>query len=291
MVRVKALDHVCLEVPRTQADEAIAFYVERWGLQLFEYSEQGTAFLRTAESGHHALQIRPGLALRLEHIAFEVPERDDLKRAVDDALRTGVAVEKEPGIAIEPGHQDSVRLRDPDGNLIELIWGLEHVPNEYEAPVVKPRKLGHVVLFTPKQPDMEVFYRQLGFLVIDRTARGMSFLHCYRDHHTLALVQSKRTGVQHIAYDVVTLDNVMKALGAFRRLGISCLWGPGRHGPGNNIFTYYMDPVGTIIEYYAEMEQIPDDAEPVKEHFWGPEWSGDRWGVAGPPPPVFHGED
>ncbi len=291
MVRVEALDHVSLEVPQTQAEEIVAFYVEHWGLQLFERGDRGAAFLRAAESGHHALEIRPGVAPRLHHIAFAVAERDDLQRIVDSVSRTGVAVEKEPGAAIEPGHRASARLRDPDDNLIELIWGPERVSDECEAPIVRPRKLGHIVLFTPQQPVMERFYGHFGFRVLDRTARGMSFLHCYRDHHTLALVPGRHAGVQHIAYDVAVLDNVMRALGAFRRRGIPCLWGPGRHGPGNNVFTYYRDPAGTIVEYYAEMEQIPDDALPSEERFWGPEWSGDRWGVAGPPPPAFRGDD
>lgn len=287
MIRVKALDHVCLGVP--DVDEASEFYVERWGLQLFDRDDDGgRRYFRTAESGHHALALAPDDERSLHHLAFEVADRDDLRRAVDEALAQGSPVERAPGPASEPGHRESAALRDPDGNVVELIWGPEPVSDRYEAPLVAPRKLGHLVLNTPQPAAMEAFYGRLGFRVSDRTARGMTFLRCNQDHHTLAFMQSSRTGLQHAAYDVAVLDNVMRALGSFSKEGIPCIWGPGRHGPGNNIFTYYADPAGTIIEYYAELEQVDDaEEEQIEERFWGPEWGGDVWGLAGPPPEVF----
>lgn len=291
MIKVTALDHVSLSVPST--DELTGFYVERWGLQLFERDPgTGTSYLRAAESGHHALSLQPADRRALHHIAFSVATQDDLKRAVDEALAAGVPVEREPGQALEPGHRESARLRDPDGNVVELVWEPEKVTDTYKAPVVTPRKLGHLVLNTPNQPAMEQFYRRLGFRVTDRTIRDMAFMRSTGgDHHTLALVKSTRTGIQHVAYDVAVLDNVMRALGAFKSANVACLWGPGRHGPGNNIFTYYADPAGTIIEYYAEIEQVQDqDEEQLEERFWGPEHSGDQWGVAGPAPAAFRGE-
>lgn len=168
------------------------------------------------------------------------------------------------------------------------MWGPETVADRITSSGVTPRKLGHVVLNTPNQPAMEAFYRTLGLRVTDRTSRGMSFMRCNRDHHTLALVNSPRRGLQHAAFDVVELDNVMHALGELKRAGTPCIWGPGRHGPGHNIFTSYTDPAGNIVEYYAEMEQVDEDDDgPLEEKFWGPEHKGDVWGVAGPSPARF----
>ena len=36
------------------------------------------------------------------------------------------------------------------------------------------------------------------------------------------------------------------------------VWGPGRHGAGDNLFAYYVDPAGFLIECSAEMEVIDD---------------------------------
>jgi catechol 2,3-dioxygenase len=35
--------------------------------------------------------------------------------------------------------------------------------------------------------------------------------------------------------------------------------GPGRHGPGNNLFVFFDDPSGNHIELSAEMERFHDD--------------------------------
>ena len=286
MIKVKGLDHVCLG--GGDIEKVTDFYTEQWGLQLFEEAD-GKRYLRTQESGHHALLLDPAQPAGLHHLAFEVHERADLDRAVEAALAAGRTVERVPGDAVEPGHRASAAIHDPDGNLVELLWAPDAVTDTYQAPLVAPRKVGHVVLNSPQPEAMEDFYgRHLGFRVSDRTARGMTFLRCNRDHHTLAFMKSGRTGVQHVAYDVDILDNVMRGLAHFTQNGIPCVWGPGRHGPGSNIFTYYTDPAGTIIEYYAELEQVDDlDGEPIEERFWGPEHGGDVWGLAGPPPEIF----
>ena len=95
-----------------------------------------------------------------------------------------------------------------------------------------------------------------------------------------------RTGVQHIAFDVGSLDNVMRNFGRLRDQGLDCAWGVGRHGPGNNIFSYYADPAGNFVEYYGDMEVFPVD-DLVEARIWGPEHKGDIWGVAGIPPLAF----
>jgi hypothetical protein len=81
----------------------------------------------------------------------------------------------------------------------------------------------------------------------------------------------------------------MREKGRLAAGGIECLWGPGRHGPGNNVFSYYRDPTGNMIEFYGEMEKFPDDAvhAPAEPVFWGAEHRGDIWGVAGPAPAEF----
>ena len=120
------------------------------------------------------------------------------------------------------------------------------------------RRLGHVVLWSLLVQAQEEFYALLGFQVSDRTHVGMSFLRCNTDHHSIALARSARgkTGLQHVAFDVGSIDEVMRELGRLRSEGVDCVWGVGRHGPGNNVFSYYTDPAGNVIEYYGEMEKV-----------------------------------
>ena len=44
------------------------------------------------------------------------------------------------------------------------------------------------------------------------------------------------------------------------RNGGRFIWGPGRHGAGQNIFTYHFDPAGAIVEYSADIYRVWDEA-------------------------------
>ena len=64
----------------------------------------------------------------------------------------------------------------------------------------------------------------------------------------------------------------------FARHGIKLAWGPGRHGPGNNLFVMIHDPDGNLIEISAELEVITGDRP---AGIWPHEESTfNRWGSA-----------
>jgi catechol 2,3-dioxygenase len=60
-------------------------------------------------------------------------------------------------------------------------------------------------------------------------------------------------------------------------------WGVGRHGPGDNVFAYFVDPSGIVIEYTAEVLQVDDGyrAKGPSEWVWPPGRT-DQWGIAPP---------
>ena len=47
------------------------------------------------------------------------------------------------------------------------------------------------------------------------------------------------------------------------RLGITLWWGPGRHGPGNNLFFMIEDPDGHKVEFSAELVHVLDGVADV----------------------------
>lgn len=276
MARVTGLHRVAIKA--AELDATTRFYTDLWGLQLLS-QESGISRLRTGGSAHADFMIRQG-GKGLDHIAFAVADR-----AAQEALtKQGVAA---GGTLI--GADDEIILGDPDGNRVHLVVPMAE-KSDAAAPEFGPTKIGHVVLWAGNGPTMENFYQALGLRISDRTKMGMAFLRCNADHHTLALVdKAGMSGLQHIAFDTVTIDNVMRQLGRLKKAEVPCIWGPGRHGPGNNVFTYYQDPAGSIVEIYGELEQVPVDEAELTEKFWGPEHSGDLWGLAGPPPNVFKG--
>ena len=64
---------------------------------------------------------------------------------------------------------------------------------------------------------------------------------------------------------------------------MACHRGPGRHGPGDNVFAYFCGPDEVPLEYTAEVLQIDDAYEPHPSSYWkyAPGRS-DQWGITQP---------
>ncbi len=111
----------------------------------------------------------------------------------------------------------------------------------------------------------------------------MSFLRCNRKHHSIAFNQDEHASVNHIAYEVDSVDELMRGISNVRKAGLSELWGPGRHGPGDNIFCYFQDPGGFVMEYTCYLETIEDESEWRARVWKRVPHLMDQWGIAGPP--------
>ena len=77
-------------------------------------------------------------------------------------------------------------------------------------------------------------------------------------HHTVAVVKG-RSGLHHFSWEFSSFDD-------FKRLGDTLdaddrtlIWGPGRHGAGDNLFAYYFDTAGFMVECIAEMEVLHEE--------------------------------
>ena len=61
-----------------------------------------------------------------------------------------------------------------------------------------------------------------------------------------------------MAYEMPNIDGLMRGAGRVRKSGYEILWGVGRHGPGSNVFSYFVEPNGFVTEYTTEVEQVDD---------------------------------
>jgi 2,3-dihydroxy-p-cumate/2,3-dihydroxybenzoate 3,4-dioxygenase len=145
----------------------------------------------------------------------------------------------------------------------------------------RPIRLSHVVLNSTDADAAERFaVERLGFKVSDRT-RHMNFVRCNRKHHCLAFARSGASTLNHIAFEMADVDAVMRGIGRLRDAGYPVVWGPGRHGPGNNVFGYFIGPHGGVVEYTAEVSEV-DDAYRVggPDDWKWPPGHTDHWGVS-----------
>jgi catechol 2,3-dioxygenase-like lactoylglutathione lyase family enzyme len=145
----------------------------------------------------------------------------------------------------------------------------------------KPIQLTHVVINSTDVEASERFaVEKLGFKVSDRTAH-MRFVRCNRKHHAIAYANAKVASLNHIAFEMQDVDAVMRGIGRLRDAGFDAVWGPGRHGPGNNVFGYFIAPWGGIVEYTAEVSEVGDDYKVGSPEDWKwPPGRIDHWGVS-----------
>jgi catechol 2,3-dioxygenase len=87
-----------------------------------------------------------------------------------------------------------------------------------------------------------------------------------------------------MAYEVPNFDGLMRGAGRMKQQGFNVEWGVGRHGPGDNIFSYFIEPNGFVTEYTTEIEQIDESIHmPGTAEYWAKKMPmPDRWGMALP---------
>ena len=138
------------------------------------------------------------------------------------------------------------------------------------TPRTRPRRLAHVLLFTPNVAEAIAFYTGvLGLRLSDRSSDNIAFLHGIHgsDHHMIAFARSEAPGLHHLSWDVGSVDEI--GAGAMHMLdkGFVKGWGLGRHVLGSNFFHYVQDPWGSFSEYSADIDYIPATCDwPAGDH-------------------------
>jgi catechol-2,3-dioxygenase len=283
-VKVTKVGHIGLKV--RELSRHGEFYTDIWGLGLTEQAP-GTLYLRAAEPEHHVLALYEAEhdVNAVDHVGLQVRDRDDLERAAEALVRCGVEILMPPGPSSEPGQARAMRFRDPAGQVIELYTEPERVTDDYGDRVVKPSKLSHVVLTVPDIDAAVALYTEvLGFRLIDWNGHWMAFLNCNRDHHSLALAAGPQAKLHHVAFEVHDWLELAKGIYYLGEKRVPRVWGPGRHGAGNNVFSYFTDLERNVIEYTCEMEQVDESYVP---RVWEPQPGEPDFWRAYPPPPAM----
>ena len=280
-MEIAHIRHIGLFTPNLE-DHA-RFYSDVWGLERV-VGTADTVFLRGSSSEQFILSLHAGSTRGLHHIAYAMAGEEAIRRASGFLKGAGVRIAEEPHGLSEPGTGYGLRFVDPEGRCIELSSGVATHKNGWRSKVVNPHSICHIVVNTPEIQSMTKFYTEvLGFRISDWSGQQMAFLRTESKHHNIAFNVAPHTSVNHIAYLVSGVDELMRGISNLRKHGIEPAWGPGRHGPGNNIFCYFKDPFGYVAEYTCDIDYIKDESA-HQPRVWprSPE-SMDHWGVSAPP--------
>jgi catechol 2,3-dioxygenase-like lactoylglutathione lyase family enzyme len=199
--------------------------------------------------------VRQDTAKRMDLVAFAA----ESAQAVDDlGARLGTAdvkIDREPGTLDTPGGGYGMRFFDPDGRLVEVSANVEAREfRNLEPRESVPQKLSHVVFNSTDVVATKAFYEtHLGFKLSDSLEDMMCFMRTRVDHHILAISKGPHTSLNHVSFEMRGTDEYMRGSGRLILAGNKPLWGPGRHGAGDNTSTYFLDPNGNVVEYTTEL--------------------------------------
>jgi catechol 2,3-dioxygenase len=278
---VTRIGHVALRV--ADLDAAVDFQREVIGMVETERLA-GVSYMTCNERHHELILIYDKATRGYDHVGLEVADAPALEAAKAQVVRAGGELLGDVYDG-EPGIDRALRLRSPDGQVFKLFCGME--TGQTLEPGDRPVKFEHVSFKTRNTPRLERFLREgLGFAFSDRMGLLASWWHCDPDHHGVAVVWAPKVELSHYAYawpDLNALGRAADRLKASRNR--KPIWGPSRHGPGNNHFLYLHDHDGAMMENCSELAQMAPagDYRPRK-------WPLDpttinQWG--GPPPLRF----
>ena len=281
--------HVALQVQ--DLERSVRHATETLGLR--ESHRADSAVFLTSNERHHELQLLGTGRAGLDHLGLEVENQVDLDAVRDRLVAAGARILSER--PEEPGLAESLRCVGPGGVVFEIYVGMTRTPLTIDS-VLRPfaRKFGHVNLLSDEKPDLERFILDvLGFRLSDRLGELASWLRCDPDHHGIALARRSTAGtmLHHYAFELEGWGALGQYADHVARSGQQFIWGPGRHGPGFNHFTYLLDPDGAVVEAYSDLMKIYDEAAYVPIdwsqqrgalNLWGPMLPSD-WGDLGVP--------
>ena len=296
---VTNLQHFALTVP----DPAVGrdFY-QAAGLDAIERGDQ--IAMRCAGRDQDQVLLVEGPSRRLHHFSFGTTE-EGLAAVSRAAEAMGVIRRDAPNETALPG----LWLEDSDGILVNVRvaepapslggpvalgdperWQV-NCPGHYDRrgsrgaierdAEVLPRRLGHVLQFTGDTAAKTKFYTDvLGMRLADHVGDALAWFYCQggSDHHVIAFGKSDGPGFHHASFEMANIDHI--GVGAQRLLdkGYQNGWGLGRHVIGSNYFHYVRDPWNGLIEFFSDIDYIPDGMEwPAKDwpeqdslYLWGP---------------------
>lgn len=292
---ITGLRHIALAVENY--DETLTFYSKLWGLEVVS-SGPGLAFLASPlDPAAYILRLRQASEKRVDLVALACATRADVDSLAASLAASAVRIDRAPGSLSTPGGGYGLRFFDCDGRLVEVSAEVaERVPTASELRGV-PVGLSHIVLNTKDIEATKAFYETvLGFRLSDWLENFMCFMRCAStQHHILAFSSGPHASLNHVAYEVDSIDSQMRGTGRLMRAGYKLMWGPGRHGAGDNTFSYFLDPAGNICEYTAEMETVNEETWSARR-FETTDEGQEQWGTGGLPtdnmiPVMFNAPD
>lgn len=288
IVKVNTLGYVTFDTP--DVERLSDYYQTSLGFTLVE-GDADEAYLSADGEQHTVILRKNETAKGRTRVGYRLDgELADARKHLAEA---GYRVERRTDVS--PTETEVLVLQEPQTNTPIHLYDSSVKIAGAPADPLTPVKLGHVATYVPELASMQAFYQSLlGFEWSDTLGDFFVFLRCNNDHHAANFMQSSSfAGMHHVAYELRDMDHVQRILDNLAKNDVRLHWGPGRHGPGHNVFTYHRDPDGNVIELFTQLDQwntelAAFDPRPWHEDSpqvpksWEADYRGNVWGPGNP---------
>jgi len=279
---VKVTDIAYGRLQSPSLDEAEEF-LTNFGMVRSERTRDAL-YMRGTDPDHHIHVTHLGPS-RFIGLAFFVESEEDLARFAKTPGASGIEH------LDEPGGGKRVRIGDPHGYQMEVLCGMQRLaPLPTRRNVLnwgdqklrragelmrlargpsQVKRIAHAVIMTPDARERIEWYREMfGFVCSDEVYEGTpdniiaSFNRCDRgetfvDHHVFLCIKGDKVGLNHLSFEVQSIDDVMLGHEHLKRAGkYRHVWGIGRHVLGSQVYDYWQDPWGRVHEHWTDTDVL-----------------------------------
>ncbi len=259
-------------------EEMVRFATGILGLELRERTATH-AYLRGDSSAFNLCYILGDASYDVS--AFEVRHWIDLEAAEHELAQQGIDVRRGSDAECEERRVEAfVAFTDPNENRIELVYRPHQTGQRYfPARDAGITEFGHFGLHSRNiERDLQFWTEVLNARVSDRIGDG-ALLRIDEVHHKIALFPSDKIGIQHVNFQVESVDDVMRSWYFLQERGVPIAFGPGRHPTSTAIFIYFYGPDRRVYEYSSGVKRITDEANYTPRQFEMKPSSFCMWGA------------
>lgn len=255
MINIVDIRYVRLGTPDVEA--AVKFCTETIGLEDMG-RENGCAYLRGDNRDHNVCYYKGDPSETT--LAFEVETQEELDGAVSELSAAGIEVARgDAEGAASRRVMDYINFKDPTGNSIDLVLRPFHSGRRYfptrDAGIAE---FNHVGLKTTDAPRDEAFWSTYFNIHANDWIGPAPLMTFDKMHHRMALFPTDHAGVQHINFQVESVDDIMRSYYFLTERQVRIVFGPGRHATSGAQFLYFEGPDGMVYEYSHGVRMIDD---------------------------------
>ena len=188
------------------------------------------------------------------------------------ALEAATGVLESAGVEVRRGSDAEATARrvmgfisftDLTGNAVDLVVRPFHSGRRYfpsrDAGITD---FSHIGLKTTDAVRDEKFWSGLFNIRANDRIGDAALMSFDEVHHRIALFPTDHAGIQHINFQVESIDDIMRSHYFLTERQVQIRFGPGRHPTSGAMFLYYEGPDGMTYEYSSGVRNVDETWRP-----------------------------